>query len=157
MKDLVNEIRSIMKKNTWLVLSTADQKGNPQSSVIMYQSDGKAIYFMTGKNTLKAKNMQQNKNVSITIPFWKSTFHKLIPAPPAELHFKATVEFLERDNEEIQRVMKKVLKFEEKAGISKDTLYVKATPKKKIATFGVGIKLLEMRKLEKARNIVTLF
>lgn len=39
----------------------------------------------------------------------------------------------------------------------KDTLesiYLKVTPGKKIATFGVGIKLLQMRKPEKARNIV---
>ena len=154
MKSLIQEIKKIMEKNMWCVLSTANSKGNPQSSVIMYQSDGNAIYFTTGKPTLKAKNMRKNKNISITIPFWKNTFHKFIPAPPAELHFKATVEFMPRDHPEIQKNLKKILDFESKSGITAETVYIKATPRNKIATFGVGISLLKMRTPGKARNLV---
>ena len=154
MKDLKQEVKKIMKKNIWCVLSTTNIKGNPQSSVVMYQSDGKAIYFTTGETALKARNMRRNNNVSITIPFWMNTFHKLIPAPPAELHFRGTVEFLNREHEEIQKNLARVLKFEEKAGLSVKTVYAKVTPGKKIATFGVGIKLLELRKPEKSRNLI---
>ena len=81
MKDLKQEVKKIMKKNTWCVLSTTNSKGDPQSSVVMYQSDGNAIYFTSGEPTLKARNMRKNNNVSITIPFWKNTLHKFIPAP----------------------------------------------------------------------------
>lgn len=154
MKELKEEVKEIIEKNFWCVLSTANSKGNPQSSVIMYESDGNALYFTTGKPTLKARNMGNNENVSITIPFWKNTFHKFIPAPPAELHFKGKVEFLERNHPEVQENMKRILKFEQQAGVSVDTLYVKITPVKKIATFGVGIRLLQMRKPNKARNMV---
>lgn len=35
-----------------------------------------------------------------------------------------------------------------------ESIYLKVTPEKKIATFGVGIKLLQIRKPEKARNII---
>ncbi len=69
MKDLKQEVKKIMKKNSWCVLSTANSKGNPQSSVIMYQSDGNAIYFTSGEPALKARNMRKNDNVSITISF----------------------------------------------------------------------------------------
>jgi hypothetical protein len=137
-----------------MVLSTVNKKGNPQSSVVVYESDGYALYFTTGKNTLKGKNMRNNNNVSVTIPFMKNLLHKFIPAPPAELHFKAKVEILEREDEEIQTNLAKVLKYEEKAGISAETIYIKLTPSKKIATYGVGIKLLEMRFPEKARNLI---
>ena len=112
MKDLKKEVKKIMKKSMWCVLSTANSKGNPQSSVIMYMSDGNAIYFTTGEPTLKTRNMRKNSNISITIPFWKNIFHKFIPAPPAELHFKATVEFLPRDHPEIQTNLKRILDFE---------------------------------------------
>ena len=105
MKDLIQEVREIMKKNDWLVLSTANEKGNPQSSVIMYQSDGNAIYFTTGINTLKARNIRKNNNVSVTIPFRKNLLHKLIPAPPGELHFQAKAQFLDRESDEIQTML----------------------------------------------------
>ena len=154
MKDLVQEVREIMKKNMWLVLSTANEKGNPQSSVIMYESDGNAIYFTTGKNTLKAKNIRNNNNVSVTIPFRKNIIHKLIPAPPGELNFQAKAQFLERESEEIKTMLPRVLEFEVKSGIKADTVYLKLTPKKKIATYGVGIKLFHLRFPEKARNII---
>ncbi|MHA1347760.1 MAG: pyridoxamine 5'-phosphate oxidase family protein [Candidatus Heimdallarchaeaceae archaeon] len=154
MKDLKQKVKEIIKKNSWCVLSTANSKGNPQSSVIMYQSDGNAIYFTSGEPTLKARNMRKNNNVSITIPFWKNTFHKFIPAPPAELHFRGKVEFLDRNHEEIQTNLKRFLDFEEKTKMTSEYIYLKVTPGKKIATFGVGIKLLQMRKPEKARNIV---
>ena len=156
MKDLVKEVRKIMKKNMWLVLSTANEKGNPQSSVIVYASDGNALYFTTGKNTLKARNMRKNNNVSVTIPFRMNLLHKLIPAPPAELHFKAKAQFLDRESEEVQTILARILKYEEKAGIKAETVYIKLTPSSKIATHGVGIKLLQLRFPEKARNRVSL-
>ncbi len=156
MKDLVKEVREVMKKNMWLVLSTTNEKGNPQSSVIVYKSDGNAIYFTTGVNTLKARNIRRNNNVSVTIPFKMNLLHKLIPAPPAELHFKAKAQFLERESEEVQTMLARILKYEEKSGISSDTVYIKLTPAKKIATYGVGIKLMQLRFPEKARKIVNL-
>ncbi len=155
MKDLVREVRKIMKNNMWLVLSTANEKGNPQSSVIVYESDGNSFYFVTGKNTLKAKNMRKNNNVSVTIPFRINLLHKLIPAPPAELHFKAKAQFLERESEEVQTMLARILKYEEKSGVKTETVYVKLTPGKKIATHGVGIKLWQLRFPEKARNVVS--
>ncbi|MFW9973560.1 MAG: pyridoxamine 5'-phosphate oxidase family protein, partial [Candidatus Odinarchaeota archaeon] len=89
MKDLVKEVRKIIKKNMWLVISTADKEEQPHSSVVMYQSDGYDLYFETGENSLKARNIRVNNKISVALPFRKNFFHKIIPAPPAELHFKA--------------------------------------------------------------------
>ena len=156
MKDLVEEVRKIIKKNMWLVFSTANEKGNPQSSIIVYSSDGNALYFTTGINTLKARNIRKNPNVSVTIPFRMNLLHKFIPAPPGELHFKARAEFLKREDEEVQTNLARIIKYEEKAGIKSETVYLKLTPASKIATYGVGIKLFNLRFPEKARNIVEL-
>lgn len=154
MKNLVEEVRKIIKKNMWLVLSTVDKEEQPHSSVVMYQSDGYDIYFETGENTLKARNLRFNNKISVTIPFRKNFFHKIIPAPPAELHFKAIAEFTSKNDEKTRKIMKKVLKYEEKAGIEHETIWIKIIPSNIISTFGVGIKLLDMRKPEKARNLV---
>ncbi len=156
MKDLIKEIRKIIKKNIWLVLSTVDKEEQPHSSVVMYQSDGYDIYFETGEYTLKARNIRVNNKISVTIPFRKSFFHKIIPAPPAELHFKAIAEFTSKDDEKTRKIMEKVLKYEEKAGIEDETVWIKIVPSDIISTFGVGVKLLDMRNPEKARNLVKL-
>ncbi|MFW9897397.1 MAG: pyridoxamine 5'-phosphate oxidase family protein [Candidatus Thorarchaeota archaeon] len=156
MKDLVKEVRKIIKKSMWLVLSTADKETQPHSSVVMYQSDGYDIYFETGENSLKVRNIRENNKVSVAIPFRKNFFHKIIPAPPAELHFKAEAEFVSKEDEKARKIMEKVLKFDEKAGVSEESVWIKIVPSNIISTYGVGIKLLDMRKPEKARNLVKL-
>ncbi|MHA1489753.1 MAG: pyridoxamine 5'-phosphate oxidase family protein [Promethearchaeota archaeon] len=154
MVDLKEEVKKIIKKNMWLVLSTVNEKDQPHSCVVVYQSDGNIIIVLTGPNTLKVRNIKKNPKVSITIPFRKNFLHKLIPAPPAELHFNATAEIVPKSDEEARRVYGKFLKHAEKSGVEQDSIFVKITPSKAISTFAVGIKLRDMRKPEKARNKV---
>ncbi len=154
MESLREEVRKILKKNLWLVLSTVNEKGQPHSCVVVYQSDGNEIVILTGQDTLKARNIQKNPKVSITIPFRKNFFHKLIPAPPGELHFNATAEIVPTSDEEARKIYGKFLKHAEKAGVEGGSIFIKITPSKAIHTFAVGIKMREMRKPEKARNKV---
>ncbi|MFX1496966.1 MAG: pyridoxamine 5'-phosphate oxidase family protein [Promethearchaeota archaeon] len=156
MKDLVKEVRKIIKKNMWLVLSTVDKEEQPHSSVVMYQSDGHDMYFETGENSLKARTIKINNKISVTIPFRKNFFHKIIPAPPAELHFKAIAEFISKDDEKAKEIMTKIIKYDEKAGVQEKSVWIKIVPSNIISTFGVGVKLLDMRKPEKARNLVNM-
>ncbi|UCD01837.1 MAG: pyridoxamine 5'-phosphate oxidase family protein [Promethearchaeota archaeon] len=156
MKDLAKEVRKIIRENMWLVLSTVDDECQPHSSVVMYQSDGHDIYFETGDDTLKARNIRNNNKISVTIPFRKNFIHKIIPAPPAELHFKAKAELISKNNEKARKIMERVIKYEEKAGIENETIWIKIMPSNIISTFGVGTKLLDMRKPEKARNLINL-
>lgn len=156
MKELEHEIRNILKKNMWLVLSTVDDKHQPHSAVVVYQSDGRVLYVTTGVNTRKVKDIQKNKKVSITIPIRKNFLHKIVPAPPAELHFNATAELVPREDEHAREVFKKFLKHENEEQLSQDSIWIKITPSNVISTYGVGVKLFAMRNPEKARNIVRL-
>ena len=62
MDDLKEEVKKILKKNIWLVLSTVSEKNQPYSCVVVYQSDGNIIIVLTGKDTLKIKNIQKNQS-----------------------------------------------------------------------------------------------
>ena len=53
MKDLEQEVRKILRKKMWLVLSTVDGDNQSHSSVVVYQSDGNVLYVSTGKKTFK--------------------------------------------------------------------------------------------------------
>ncbi len=81
---------------------------------------------------------------------------KILGETNLTLRLKAKAEFVLRDSNEVQEMPARVLNFEEKAGVSRDSVCIKITPGKKVATYGVGIKLLEMRFPEKARNLVDL-
>lgn len=154
MKDLKKIIRKILKKKMWMVISTIDEKNQPHSSVVVFQSDGDILIFQTGINTVKAKSIKHNNKVSVTIPFRKNFLHKLIPAPPAELHFTAKAEILPYDDEEAKNVFAKFLKHSESVEKPQETIWVKIIPSNLISTYGVGIKLLDMRNPTKARNLV---
>ena len=156
MKDLNEEVKKILKSKMWMVISTVDEKNQPHSSVVVYQSDGDIIIFQTGINTTKARSIQNNNKVSVTIPFRKNFLHKLVPAPPAELHFTATAEIVPYDNEEAKKIFAKFLKHSESVEKPQETIWVKITPSKIISTYGVGIKLFDMKKPAKARNLVNL-
>ena len=151
---LEREFREILKKNFWLVLSTVNNRNQPQSSVVMYQSNGHEIFVQTGMSTQKAKNIRKNNQISVTIPFRKNLIHKFIPAPPAELHFKATAKLLPFDNEEARKVFAKFLKQIDKQTVPQESIWIEITPKSPINTYGVGVKLLQMRKPTKARNLI---
>ena len=140
----------------WLVLSTVNEKQQPQSSLVVYQSDGQDLYVQTGKITLKAKNIVKNNKVSVTIPIYKNLFHKFIPAPPAEIHFKATAEILPFEDEYAREVSKKYLKHELPEELKEHSIWIKITPAKKVNTYGLGVKLWDMQDPTKAKKVVEL-
>ena len=156
-KTLEMEVRSVLKNNRWMTLATADRNGVPQSSVVMYASDGKVIYVMTGKNTKKACNIRKYKQVAVTIPFYKSLLHRLITiAPPAEITFRGTAELLDQSDEEAQQLYGKKMKVDVSDDIKKDSIWIKITPGNRIECYGVGIRLYDLKNPEKARKILKL-
>ena len=156
MKDLKAEVIKVIKSNMWMVISTVDEKNHPHSSVVVYQSDGEILIFQTGTHTLKAKSIQHNNIVSVTIPFRKNFLHKLIPAPPAELHFSGNAELLPYDDIQARKIFSRFLKYSEDVGYPQDSIWVKIIPSNIISTYGVGVKLLDMRNPDKAMNLVNL-
>ena len=154
---LEKEVRDTIKKNRWLTLSTTSPKGTPQSSVVVYASDGYTIYILTGKNTVKIRNILKNPRVSVTIPFYKSFLHRMISrAPPAAITFRARGETREFDDSEATEFYEKTLKFKVPDNLGEEGIWIRLTPGDSATCLGVGISLLEMRDLEKALKIVNL-
>ncbi len=156
MSNLEKKYRKQLKKNFWLVLSTVNEKMQPQSSLVIYQSDGEDIYIQTGKITVKAKNIMKNNKVAITIPIHKNLFHKVIPAPPAEMHFRGIAEILPIEDEYARKVWKKYLKHELPDELKAESIWIKVTPSKHINTYGIGVKLWDMQNPTKARKVLKL-
>ncbi|MEJ2248627.1 MAG: pyridoxamine 5'-phosphate oxidase family protein [Candidatus Lokiarchaeota archaeon] len=156
MKNLTQEVKKILIKNNWLVLSTVDKENKSHSSVVVYQSDGKVIYCQTGADTLKIKNIEGNNHISVAIPFRKNFLHKLIPAPPAEIHFSTSAEIRPEEDEEARIIYQKYLKYEEMTPSGVNKVWIRIQVPDVVGTYGVGVRLLKMKKPEEAQKVVML-
>jgi hypothetical protein len=154
---LEKEVRNTIRNNRWLIISTASLNSVPQSSVVVYASDGYVIYVLTGENTKKIMNMKQNNIVSITIPFYKNIIHRLIKvAPPAAISFRAKTEILDYSDIEAANLYKKALNFDLPEEVKEDSVWIKITPGQRASCYGVGIGLLELRDPSKAHKVIKL-
>ena len=157
MGKLADEVRNLFKRNNSLVLSTVSSKGNPQSSLVVYVSDGETLYVMTGEMTQKIKNIRKNPLVSVTIPFYKNLLHRLITmAPPASLTFKADADILPFNEEEPRRLFKKRMRMEPPDMPNENPVWVRLKPRRRVTCLGVGVPLWELRNLDKAFKVVRL-
>ena len=154
---LEREVRDVIRRNRWLTLATASPKGTPQSSVVVYASDGYSIYILTGRSAAKIRNINRNPRVSVTIPFYKNIIHRLITmAPPASITFRAEAETLDFGDEEATRFYVERLKFKIPDDVEEEGIWIKLTPGNLVTCLGVGVGLLGMRDLGKSHKIVRL-
>lgn len=154
---LEQEVRDIIKRNRWLTLSTSSPKGTPQSSLVVYASDGYKIIILTGKNTQKIKNLQRNPVASITIPFYMNFLHRLITiAPPASIVLKANVEIIDFSDGTVSRFYQKVLNFKLPEVVKEDSVWLKLEIGGIATCHGVGVRLFDLKNPEKAHKIIHL-
>jgi len=155
--ELEREVRDTIKKNRWLTISTTSQKGVPQSSVVVYASDGHVIYVLTGKDTVKIRNIKKDNRVSVTIPFYKNLLHRMITlAPPAAISFRARAETLDISDRKAAGTYRKVLKFDIPENILENGVWIKLTPGTNATCHGVGVSLLDLKEPLKAHKIIKL-
>jgi hypothetical protein len=154
---LEQELREIIKRNRWLILSTISPKGTPQSSLVVYASDGNQIIVLTGKKTQKVKNIIRNPVTSITIPFYMNFLHRMITfAPPASISIKADVEIIDFSDEIVSSFYQSVLKFKLPELVEKNSVWLKLKLEGSATCHGVGVRLFELRDPEKAHKIIRL-
>lgn len=154
---LAAEVRELIRRNRWLVLSTVSQRGVPQSSLVVYASDGYKIYVLTGRDTRKVKNIAIYPRVSVTIPFYKNIIHRMISvAPPAAISFKADTMILDFSDKEASEFYQRVLRFKLPDNVSETGVWLRLTPGNVATCHGVGVGLLEMRDPEKAHKVIRL-
>jgi nitroimidazol reductase NimA-like FMN-containing flavoprotein (pyridoxamine 5'-phosphate oxidase superfamily) len=60
-------ILDIIKSRNDLTLATLRPDGFPQANTLSYAHEGMVLYFGTGRDSQKVRNLQYSKNVSLTI------------------------------------------------------------------------------------------
>lgn len=110
------------------------------------------VYIGTGLDTWKARHIQKNPHVSMTVPIHKSIpLMPWIKIPAATITFSGTAAILARDEcpaDVWQAVYRSA--DESEPGLS-DLCMIAITPQGHFLTYGVGVSLMTMRHPEQAR------
>jgi len=67
MASLKDQIARIIATGADMTIATIRPDGWPQATTVSYASDGLTVYFGTGANAQKARNLAKNNKVSLTI------------------------------------------------------------------------------------------
>ena len=65
--ELRNFVQSLLAAERDLTLATLRPDGYPQANTVSYASEGLCVYFGTGRNSQKAKNLEHCRKASISV------------------------------------------------------------------------------------------
>ncbi len=140
---MLGEIEALMSRNHYCVLATVSGEGRPQSTGVIYCSRGLDLYVFTDRHSVKAKNIERNPNVAVTIPVWgRQPFW----VPPQSIQFQGVADILPADDTAAREVYRfKVLFMRVDAATFKAAgCFLHVRPVKHINTYGVGVPRMTM-------------
>jgi hypothetical protein len=147
------EVWEAIEKELFAVLGMVNAKGEARTVGIVYSVHNNKIYIATGKDTWKARHIQNNPHVSMTVILPKRIpLMPWIKIPAATITFNGLGGVLE-PNQVSEQVLRALLR-----GLADDEerlttmIVIEVEPVGEFITYGVGIPMMEMRNPEKARG-----
>jgi hypothetical protein len=144
-----------IRRQHFAVLSTVGRDGAPHSAGVSYGStqpgDDFAIYVMTRRHLLKARNIQSDSRVSMVIPIPRPVLSFL---PPATIQLRGGAELLNWDDAAGTGVFgrfwmgRRILEGYRQAREHGDSrvCFVKFIPHPRVRTYMVGYRIWELRR-----------
>jgi hypothetical protein len=148
------QIWTELKKELFAVLGMVNAKGEARTVGVLYIVHDQKFYISTGKFSWKARFVQNNPHVSITVPIARRIpVLSWIKIPAATITFSGmTVVF---DAKDVQADILKAL-YRGRLASDKEKLasisILEIEPRGEFVTYGIGMPLLQMRSPEKARG-----
>lgn len=131
-----------MAKRSYAVLSTVSPAGFPHGAGVIFQAVGTTLYTSTILTSRKARNIQANPKVAITVPI-----RRLPVGPPSAIQFQGTATILDLDDPELRRLAQ-AGKLKAVTGHGELELpggcFLRIEPGRRLHTFGLGMSLLSL-------------
>jgi hypothetical protein len=148
-----DQVWKALEREIFAVLATVNATGQPRTAGIVYAVKDRTLYIATQRSSYKARNVERNLHVSLTV-----TVEKRIPFLPWMKIPAATITFQgvgrlhppSAVDAEIQKRLLGGLKAEERS--LADLCFIGVTPAGEFMTYGIGVPLLTMRRPEAARG-----
>ena len=120
---------------------------------ILYAVGDHKLYFITGSDTWKARHIAANPHVSVTIPIAKRVpIMPWLKIPQATITFQGTARICGA-SEAMPDLLQKLLgPMADDSALIAGSCLVEIIPTGEFVTYGVGVRLIEMRDPDKARG-----
>lgn len=142
-----------LERELFAVLGMVTAKGESRTIGVVYIVQDKKIYVLTGADTWKARHIQGNPNVSLTVPIPKRIpFLPWIKIPAATISFSGKANLVEAEKVDKEILHQLMRGQEEDLENLRSLSVIEIDPIGEFVTYGVGISLMTMREPEKARG-----
>ena len=137
-----------VRKKTFGVLTTVDGGNRPHSTGILYgvapPSSPFALYFLTLEHYVKVRNVRENPQVSLVVPF-PHRILSFIPAPCATFRGAADVVPFDDPDARWAFQQRRILRDNVAWLADIEPVFIKLKPEPVVQCHGLGIGLREMR------------
>lgn len=147
------EVWQAIEKELFTVVGMVNAASEARTAGLVYIVRDRKLYVATGRDTWKARHMAANPHVSVTIPIAKRVpIMPWLKIPQATITFQGTARVFPaaEASPELLRAL-----FQHKADdheMVAGSCIVEITPVGEFVTYGVGVRLMDMREPEKARG-----
>jgi hypothetical protein len=152
--------KQLQKKN-FGIFTTVSSEGKPHSVGVVYSMSpiGQpfALYLITRSVLKKAKNLQNNSNVSFVVPFPRILFRNI---PPACIQFQGKAETISADDPIAMKAFQSSMVLRRSMLHSKtlgQCIFVKIVPDAKIFCFGIGVSIWDFLIRSRSMNLKSLY
>lgn len=148
-----DQVWQAIEKELFAVVGMVNATAEARTAGIVYIVRDRQLYFVTGGDTWKARHIAANGRVSVTIPIAKRIpLMPWVKIPQATITFQGRARLLAAA-ETTPELWRAVLggKVDDRPLVASSCV-VEIAPLGEFVTYGVGIRLMDMRDPEKARG-----
>jgi nitroimidazol reductase NimA-like FMN-containing flavoprotein (pyridoxamine 5'-phosphate oxidase superfamily) len=147
------QVWQTIEKELFAVVGMVNAANEARTAGLVYVVRDRKLYVATGRDTWKARHMAANPHVSVTIPIAKRVpIMPWLKIPQATITFQGTAQVFpaaEASPELLRAIFQH--KADDREMVAGSCL-VEITPVGEFVTYGVGVRLMDMREPEKARG-----
>ncbi len=147
------QVWQTIEKELFAVVGMVTAGHEARTVGILYAVRDRKLYFITGRDTWKARHIAANPHVSVTIPIAKRVpIMPWLKIPQATITFQGTAHVCgagEAMPDLLQKLLGPMAGDQE---LIAGSCLIEIVPTGEFVTYGVGVRLLEMRDPNKARG-----
>ncbi|MCB8968139.1 MAG: pyridoxamine 5'-phosphate oxidase family protein [Ardenticatenaceae bacterium] len=147
------QVWQAIEKELFAIIGMVTAGDEARTVGIVYAVHDRKLYIGTGKEAWKARHIEANPHVSITVPIAKRIpIMPWIKIPQATITFSGTARVMpaaDAPRSLLQAVFQHMADDQEMVATS---CLIEVTPEKEFVTYGIGIPLMQMRFPERARG-----
>jgi nitroimidazol reductase NimA-like FMN-containing flavoprotein (pyridoxamine 5'-phosphate oxidase superfamily) len=135
-------VRDALAANWFCTLATTSPEQRPHVAGVLYALVGRDLYVHTDRSSRKARNIVANPNVAVCVPVAASP-----GTPPNTVSLQGTAALLELDDLQVARLLANgsLAAITSHGELDRpDTCFVRITPGRHAAAYGVGVSEQEM-------------